>query len=146
MIRHPQDFFAGLLFVGIGGAAIAIARGYPMGSAMSMGPGYFPTILGGLLILVGLALALRALAARGDPVGAFAFRPLVLVHGAVVGFALLVRPMGLVAATLVLVVLGRLGGRDVRAGEVALLFLFLTGLAVGLFVYGLGLPFRTWPG
>lgn len=146
MIRHPQDFFAGLVFLGFGVGAIAIARHYPMGSAMRMGPGYFPAILGGLLILTGLALALRAFRLQGDPVGTWAVRPLLLVHGAVVAFALLVQPLGLVVATLALVVLSRLGGWDARAGEVAVLFVCLAGLAVGLFVYGLGLPFRIWPG
>ncbi len=146
MIRHPQDFFAGLVFLGFGAGAIAIARHYPVGSAMRMGPGYFPAILGGLLILTGLALAIRAFRLRGDPVGAWAFRPLLLVHGAVVAFALLVQPLGLVVATLALVALSRLGGWDARAAEVAVLFLCLAGLAVGLFVYGLGLPFRIWPG
>ena len=42
MIRHPKDFFAGLVFLGFGAGAIVIARGYPMGNAMRMGPGYFP--------------------------------------------------------------------------------------------------------
>jgi len=146
MIRHPKDFFAGLVLLGFGAGAIVIARGYPMGSAMRMGPGYFPTLLGGLLVLLGLALAARAFWLRGDPVGEWAFRPLLLVHGGVVAFAVLLRPLGLVVATLALVALSRLGGWEFRALEVAALFLFLTALAMGLFVYGLGLPFQVWPG
>ncbi len=141
-----KDFFAGLVFLGFGAGAVAIARGYPMGSAMRMGPGYFPTLLGGLLVLLGLALVARAFWLGDEPVEAWAFRPLLLVHGAVVAFALAVQPLGLVVAILALVGLSRLGGEDFRALEVAALFFFLTALAIGLFVYGLGLPFRVWPG
>jgi len=141
-----KDFFAGLVFLGFGAGAILIARGYPMGGAMRMGPGYFPTVLGGLLVLLGLVLVARAFWLRDEPVEAWAFRPLLLVHGAVVAFALTVRPLGLVVATLALVGLSRLGGWDFRVLEVAALFLFLAALAIGLFVYGLGLPFGVWPG
>ena len=65
VIRHPKDFVAGLLFVAVGIAAIVIAANYPLGTAARMGPGYFPRILGILLILLGSALALRALRLQG---------------------------------------------------------------------------------
>ena len=52
-IRHPKDFFAGLLFIAFGIAAIAIGSNYPLGTAARMGPGYFPRILGILLIALG---------------------------------------------------------------------------------------------
>ena len=65
-IRHPKDFFAGVLFVAVGIAAIVIAANYPLGTAARMGPGYFPRILGILLILLGCALALRALRLQGS--------------------------------------------------------------------------------
>jgi hypothetical protein len=44
---------SGVIFVGIGAIALTIARDYPMGSALRMGPGYFPNVLGGILILFG---------------------------------------------------------------------------------------------
>ena len=146
MIRHPKDCFAGLVFVGFGALTVGIALSYPVGSAMRMGPGYFPAILGGLLVLMGLSLALRAFRLRGEPIGGWTFRPLLSILGSVLAFALLVQPLGLVLASLALVVLSRLGGDDFRIGEVAVLYLLLTGMSVGLFVYALGLPFRVWPG
>jgi len=146
MIRNPVDFFAGLLFLGFGIGAMLVARDYPMGTTIGMGPGYFPTILGGLLVCVGLVLAGRAFWLPGERVATFVFRPLLLVHGAVVAFALLVEPLGLALAILALVPLSRLGGWEVRAAEVAILALVLAALALGIFVYGLGLPFRVWPG
>ena len=64
MIRHPKDFYAGLLFVGFGVAAIVIGSNYPLGTAARMGPGYFPRMLGILLIVLGAALSLAALRCR----------------------------------------------------------------------------------
>ena len=55
-IRHPKDFLAGLIFVAFGIAAIVLGSGYPLGTAARMGPGYFPRILGILLIVLGGAL------------------------------------------------------------------------------------------
>ena len=53
-IRSPKDFWAGILFIAFGTAAIAIAVNYPVGTAGRMGPGYFPRGLGILLILIGV--------------------------------------------------------------------------------------------
>ena len=60
--RYNRDFFAGLLYIVTGAVAMFIARDYPFGSALRMGPGYFPTVLGGIMIAFGLyvlALGLR---------------------------------------------------------------------------------------
>jgi hypothetical protein len=78
MIRHPKDFVAGLLFAGVGILAIIIASNYPLGTAARMGPGYFPRILGILLILLGGALALRALKLNGPPLPRWHWRPVVV--------------------------------------------------------------------
>jgi len=54
--QRTRDFWAGLMFALIGGSAMWIARGYPFGSARSMGPGYFPVVLGGLLVILGAVI------------------------------------------------------------------------------------------
>ena len=58
-IRHPKDFYAGLLFIAFGVAAIVIGSNYALGTAARMGPGYFPRILGILLVTLG-AILVRA--------------------------------------------------------------------------------------
>ena len=57
-----------------GASAVLLARDYPFGSTFKMGPGYFPTVLGVLLVLVGLVVTLRGLLQPGTAVGAFAWR------------------------------------------------------------------------
>ena len=46
-----KDLWAGLMLVGIGAGSMFVARNYPFGTALRMGPGYFPVILGGLLVV-----------------------------------------------------------------------------------------------
>jgi hypothetical protein len=57
----------------------------------------------------------------------------------------MVRSLGLVLATLALVVVSSLGGWEFRLREVTILAFVLTGVAVALFVYSLGLPLSVWP-
>ena len=66
-IRAPKDFWSGLMFCGFAVAAILAARGYSLGTAGKMGPGYFPLLLGGVLGVLGLILVGRSLALDGEP-------------------------------------------------------------------------------
>ena len=73
-IRSPKDFWAGLLYGGVGAAAVVIARDYSWGRGGRMGPAYFPTILGALLLLIGIVSLVRAFAVRGEPIGPIAWK------------------------------------------------------------------------
>ncbi|MCX7142149.1 MAG: tripartite tricarboxylate transporter TctB family protein [Proteobacteria bacterium] len=85
-IKNGKDFWAGLMFIGFGLAFVLIARNYPMGSAVRMGPAYFPTVLGGMLAVLGAMVFFRAFVSKfNEPLKVFLFRPLLLVGSAVVG-------------------------------------------------------------
>jgi hypothetical protein len=143
---RSKDFYSGLIFIFFGVVALVRARHYPMGTAARMGPGYFPIILGGLLAILGLVIAARALFwVPGEPIRGWAFRPLLLVIGGVLAFALLVQPLGLVLAILTLVVICSLGSWEFRIKELFILSIALAALAIALFVYGLGMPYKLWP-
>jgi hypothetical protein len=144
-IRNVTDLLAGLMFIGFGAAAVVLGRDYPMGSAMRMGPGYFPTILGALLALLGLAMLVRGLLSRGGPPPIFALKPLALILAAVGLFALTVERLGIIAAVTLVVLVSALASQRFRWREVLPLALIMVGLAVGLFTKGLGLPFRLGP-
>jgi putative tricarboxylic transport membrane protein len=145
-IASPKDFWAGLLFGGLGlFAALYAATHYKVGSALRMGPGYFPMGVGGLVALLGLVLVLRSLKLSGPPLGRLHLRPTLLVLGASLAFGYLLKPLGLVLASALLVVVGAAGGHEFRWREAALLALALAAFAVGVFVYGLELPFPLWP-
>jgi uncharacterized membrane protein len=140
--RSNKDFLAGLIFLLIGAAAMLVARGYPFGSAMRMGPGYFPTVLGGILCLFGLYVMLRGIRS-GEPVkGEWGWRPLALVTLSIVLFGFVLTRLGLVPALLAMFFAAALGGREFRFREVLGLSLLMSAFAVAVFVYGLKLPLR----
>jgi putative tricarboxylic transport membrane protein len=58
---HKRDFYAGILLIAFGCVAIIGARQNPFGTLMHMGPGFFPSVLGVILIGIGILVALMAL-------------------------------------------------------------------------------------
>ena len=70
-IKAPKDFWSGVVFMTFGAIALAVSSGYRMGTAARMGPGYFPRVLGMLLIVLGAIIALRATRTKGGPVPPF---------------------------------------------------------------------------
>ncbi len=144
-VRQNKDFYAGLMFVFFGVLFLLVARRYPLGTARQMGPGCFPALLGGFLALIGVAISIGGLRSGAETIRSWPLRPLVLVSAAVLAFAVLVRPLGLVLAVLILVVVCSFSGSDTRLREVIGLCIVLSALAVTVFVYGFGLPWTVWP-
>ena len=128
-----------------GAIALYVGRDYPIGSAMRMGPGYFPMILGGLVSALGLLLILRGLVVRGESVDRPAIFPLVLVLASIAVFVATVEELGIVVAVVGVVVVSSLARGKPHWGEIALVSAVMVALAVGLFTKGLALPFKIWP-
>ena len=145
-IKSPKDFWAGVMFLGFGlFFAIWAPIFYQMGTAVRMGPAYFPTVLGGMLAVLGLIVLLGSFAIQGPPVPAFSYRPLILVSVACVLYGYLMKPLGLVIATAALVFISAAGGHEFKWKEVIILFIILILFSVLVFVKGLTLPFPIWP-
>jgi len=141
LIRKPKDFFAGLLFLAIALGTLYTAQDYALGSARRMGPGYFPTLLAWGLAGLALILLLRSLFGGREGIDGIAWKPLALVIAGTCAFGLLLRPAGLVAAILAVVLIGAAGSSESRPFSALLL---ATGLAAGsvlVFVIGLEQPF-----
>ncbi len=145
-VRSPKDLLAGLLFIAVGIAAIALAAGYTLGTAARMGPGYFPRILGMLLITLGAVLALRSLKLSGAPLPGWKWRPVIVVLGSVVVFGLIVTRVGLVLSTVLLIAMASAASHEFRPKEAAISGLLLAALVVAVFVVGLKLQLPIWPG
>jgi hypothetical protein len=195
-ITNGKDFWAGLMFVAFGLAFMWKAQDYAMGTSVRMGPAYFPTMLGGLLAILGAVVLFRAFVTKienplrvfpfklwrlvvglslgvvafytqpgqhasialdlghtllaGIAVGlifaAFGERSLWVILFSVVVFGYVLKPLGLVAATVLLVFISAWGGHEFRIKEVTILSLALAFFAVLAFVKGLGLPMNVWPG
>ena len=138
---NNRDFLAGLLFVVLGGLAVALARGYPIGSTMRMGPGYFPTVLGGILLLFGVYVLLRGVRSGDKVKGEWGYRPLALIALSIVLFGFLLDRVGMVPAIVATLFAAAAAGREFRFKEVLLLAVVLTAFSVAVFSYGLKLPY-----
>jgi hypothetical protein len=145
--KHQKDFWSGVMFLVTGLAFASLSQQYEMGTAQRMGPGYFPTVLGGLLAVLGLVIAIRGFAS-GAPDGnveRFHFGPLTVVLGAVALFGLLLRPAGLVVSLLVLIGVSAYASHEFRIREVIPLAAALLLLVLAVFIWGLGLVIPIWP-
>jgi hypothetical protein len=140
MIRSAKDLWTGLIYIFFGVSAILIARDYGMGTALRMGPGYFPTILGGLLTLVGIISLVRSFVVAGSPIGGFAFKGLLLVVGSTLVFGFILRQAGVVIALPLFVLMSACASARFRWGLSLALAAGITLFCVLVFLKGLGVP------
>jgi Tripartite tricarboxylate transporter TctB family len=146
-LRNPQDFWCGLFFVALGALAMYLARTHKMGSALDMGPGYFPMWLGGIMILIGVAIAGLAFArsapeSEAEAMEGWALRPWLVLPASLAAYALLMdADAGFVPSLFVLIVGCALAHRDVNWRETLLLAVCVTAGAVAIFSYGIGVPY-----
>ncbi|MBS7701265.1 tripartite tricarboxylate transporter TctB family protein [Chelatococcus sp. YT9] len=136
-----KDGIGGILFIAIGLTALMIARHYPTGSALSMGPGFVPMIVSSLLLGLGVLLFCRSILQRNETQErvTIAWRPLLLVTGAIVGFALLIQ-FGLVVAVTYLVIAAWIADPNRSSRALPILIVVGIGMTVLIFKIGLQLP------
>ena len=145
LIRHPKDFWAGVLFIVLGGLGFGIALDYAMGSAGRMGPGYFPRSLGLILAGLGVILLLRSFRLQGEKIAFPTFQPVIIVLIAVAAFGLTVNHIGLVLSVVLLVIIASAASHEHRWKESVIAAVALAAFCVLAFRYGLNLQLPTWP-
>ncbi len=148
-IKSQRDFWSGLMFIGIGLAFAWGATNYSFGSSARPGPGYFPFGLGILMALLGAAVLFKALTIEtegGDPIGAFAWKPLIIIVGAMVLFGLLLPRVGMFVALPLLVITSALAGDEFHPVEALINAAIITAFSWLVFIYGLNLtiPLKPW--
>lgn len=150
LIRGPKDFWTGVIYFLFGGIAFWIAQDYGFGTASRMGPGYFPSVLSALLVLIGLISLVRSFIVPGEPLGKFALKAGVLIILSTVLFGFLINRAGLVIALLALVLVSAAASEKFRFEWKAVLGLIvLIAFCALVFVIGLGVPMPligTWFG
>lgn len=155
-IKSQRDFFAGLMFMAVGVAFAWGSTHYQIGTGARMGPGYFPLLLGVLLALIGAIVTFTATTVEtedGDPIGRWAWKPLVFILAANFAFGILlgglpslgIPPMGLIVAIYALVFIASLAGDRFKPLEVAILATILAVGSYAAFVWALKLQFQVWP-
>jgi uncharacterized membrane protein len=136
-----KDFWGGVMLIAIGVAAMVIARDYPFGTALRMGPGYFPTVLGGILALFGLYLVVQGVRSSETIEGNWSLRALILIPLSLALFGVLMDRAGFIPALVVLIFGSAAASTEFKLSEVVLLTFALAVFSVAVFVWGLGLPY-----
>jgi len=146
-IRNTKDFYAGLVFIFFAIGAMVFAPSYQIGTAARMGPGYFPFVLGGMLTILGLVISLRSVSrGEGRKKGiSFRAKPAVLVLSSVILFGLLLRPLGLLLSTLILVLISSMASYEFKMRAAILNAFALLILVLIIFVYFLKFQIPVWP-
>lgn len=144
-LNNMQDLAAGAMFAAVGLLGLYLGKGYPVGSAVRMGPGFVPTGLSLIMIGMGVLIAARALVTVGETLTVWKLRPLVLILGAIMVFGLLIERGGLVLSTCALVVVAGVATPDWRGRELVICAAALAAGSVWLFVNMLTLPMPVWP-
>lgn len=155
-IKSQKDFFAGLMYLAVGGAFAIGATEYNIGTGARMGPGYFPLILGVILALIGLVISFKATVNGpddGDPIGKWAWKQVFFVLAANFAFGILlvgvpalgIPGFGLMVAIIALVLIASIAGYTFNMKEVLVLALVLAVGSYVVFVWALNLQFPVWP-
>jgi len=135
MQRARKDLLAGAVFAGFGLAFAITSTTYDIGTPLRMGPGFFPLVLGGILVVLGVSIAVKGfVAGEGGENGNVPWRALVLLVAAILFFGFTVRDLGLVPALFVTVLLAGLAGRSARVIPAVVIAVSLTALSVLIFV------------
>lgn len=140
-LRNNRDLIAGLLFIVLGALAVMLARDYPFGTTMRMGPGYFPTVLGVILLLFGVTVLARGIRSGEKVKGDWGWKPLALITLSIVLFGALLDRAGMIPACVATLVVAAAAGREFRLKEVLILAVVMTAFSVVVFLYGLKLPY-----
>jgi hypothetical protein len=154
-VRAPQNLAGGILLLVLSGLALWLTRDLAQGSLSSIGPALLPRFLALAVGLCGLALLAAAFMRTGDALERWSLRGPVFVIGAILAFAVTIRPfafgpvtipgLGLVVAGPLAIILGGYATPEVRLRDLVILALSLTPFCMVLFGDLLNLPIPVFP-
>jgi hypothetical protein len=138
--RNAKDFWTGVIYLFVGSGALILSRDYGMGTAVKMGPAYFPTLLSLLLMVIGIISVIRSFLKSGTPIGAVAWKGLLLIVASTLLFGMIVRGAGLILALPLLVIVSALASTRFSWKTSLLEAAGITVFCILVFLKGLGVP------
>jgi hypothetical protein len=139
-----KDVASGLMFLALGILGLGLSQQFDFGTTARPGPGFFPTVLSVLLMLIGGGVTVAGLLRPVVNTTQMGWRPFVYITLAVVVFALSIDRFGLVPSVLATSIIASFAksgfGLAARLVTSAALALFSAILFIGL----LGLPIELW--
>ncbi len=143
MTANLKDIGAGTIFVAVGTLYGCLAWfGLPIGMALNMGPGYFPLVLSGILVVLGLTIIGRAFIDLDDrlPFGVVPWRGVVLLSLATIIFAAFVEKLGLLPGVFITTFIAMLANPKVHMRKSLASSLCIALFCTAVFGYGIHLP------
>jgi putative tricarboxylic transport membrane protein len=141
MIRDEKSAAAGMIFLMLGGwfvyQSITTLR---VGEALRMGPGYFPMLSGGAMMIIGLLILVTMRGESRVAIREWPWRAILMIGAGVLVFALGLRRVGFIPSCFVMLVIVAQASRQTRLLEAALTAAVLTALCGIVFIWGLGVP------
>lgn len=136
------NLLCGLVFIGAGLFFVIQSLGLPLGTALRMGPGYFPLLLAGLLVILGVVILAQSYRTEGEPIGHLAWRGMLFILPAPVFFGLTVRGLGFVPSLFITAFIACFASHRMTPLGALILSTSVTIFSVAVFSYALGLPFE----
>ena len=139
---NKTDAVAGLLFILVGMIFGVQALGMEIGTSLRMGPGYFPLVLAGLLIVLGGFIVASSFKSVAEEMSAHAWRGMLFILPAPIFFGLTVRGLGFVPSIFFTTLIAALASLKMKFLPAVLLSVGVTVFCTLVFSVALGLPFR----
>ncbi len=144
-VRAPRDFYGGAVLIALAILALTASADLPGQRGFAFGPGTAPRLFSGILALLGAAVVAVGALTEGPRIEEYKIRGPLLVIIAILLFAALIRPFGLIVATYLAFIVSILGSTEMRWIESLIGAAVMTVFCVLLFVNLLNLPFQLWP-
>ena len=144
-VHAPRDLYGGIALMMLATVALIASSDLPGQRGFAFGPGTAPRLFSFALAALGAAVALGGVFAEGPPIEKYKIRGPFFVIIAILAFAAMIRPLGLVPATFLTFVISIIGSTEMRWLESLIAAVVMTLFCVLLFVYLLNLPFQLWP-
>ncbi|MDO9306276.1 MAG: tripartite tricarboxylate transporter TctB family protein [Mesorhizobium sp.] len=143
-VKSPQDLGAGIMFLLIGLAGIVLGRDLDFGSARNMGPGYFPLLISGFIVLIGAVVAGRSFTLEGPAIERLQLRPILMLLVALAVFSFLIREIGVVLTSILMMVVAAYARPNVSIVETIIFAICVATFVAVVFVFGLNQPMPLW--
>jgi len=147
-IKSQRDFFSGLMFLVVGVVFAVGATNYSMGTSARPGAGYFPLMLSVIMAILGAIVLFKSLTIEtegGDPVGAFAWRPLIVIVASIAVFGLALPRLGMFITIPLLIIMVSFAGDEFSWKGVIANSIVLTAGSWVIFIWGLSLTIPLKP-
>ncbi|NLS06081.1 tripartite tricarboxylate transporter TctB family protein [Rhizobium sp. P32RR-XVIII] len=150
MTINRKELAAGVIFIAFGAFfALMALETLSIGNAFRMGPGYFPLILAGLLVLLGIGVAIQGITIEKTPFGSVSWRGVILILAAPIFFGVTIENLGLLGSVFFSCLIATVASRKLSILRAIAVSVLLTVFCVALFGYALTLNipiFGPWLG